>query len=68
MLTKKSGPKNSNLVVKNKYNDSLENYYFEFLAVVGQFKLKKNAYIIFQKNLFHYKKLLLFLYWKKSLI
>ena len=35
--------KNLNLIVKNKHNDGLKNLNFEFLAVVGQFKLKKNV-------------------------
>jgi hypothetical protein len=40
---KKIWTKNSNLIVKNKHNDGLKNLNFEFLAVVGQFKLKKNG-------------------------
>ena len=39
--------KNSNSIVKNKHNDGLKNLNFEFLAVVGQFKLKKMAIFIF---------------------
>ena len=35
--------KNSNLIVKNMHNDGLKIKIFEFLAVVGQFKLKKNG-------------------------
>ena len=40
---KKIWTKNSNLIVKNKHNDGLKNLNFEFLAVVGQFELKKNG-------------------------
>ena len=49
---KKIWTKNSNSIVKNKHNDGLKNLDFEFLAVVGQFKLKKNSnfsYLIFFK-------------------
>ena len=35
--------KNSNLIVKNKQNDGLKNSNFEFLAVLGQFNMKKRA-------------------------
>ena len=38
---KKIWTKNSNSIVKNKHNDGLKNLNLEFLAVVGQFKLKK---------------------------
>ena len=44
---KKIWTKNSNLIVKNKHNDGLKNLNFEFLAVVGQFKLKKKWQFLF---------------------
>ena len=44
---KKIWTKNSNSIVKNKHNDGLKNLSFEFLAVVGQFKLKKNGNFYF---------------------
>jgi hypothetical protein len=37
--------KNSNLIVKNMHNDVLKIKIFEFLAVKGQFKLKKKMAI-----------------------
>ena len=39
--------KNSNFTVKNMLNDGLKIKIFEFLAVVGQFKLKKNVNFYF---------------------
>ena len=44
---KKIWTKNSNLIVKNKHNDGLKNSNFEFLDVVGQFKLKKKWQFFF---------------------
>ena len=40
---KKIWAKNSNVTVKNKHNDGLKCLNFEFLAVIGQFKLKTNG-------------------------
>ena len=39
--------KNSNLIVKDMHNDGLKIKIFEFLAVVGQFKLKKKWQFLF---------------------
>ena len=42
--------KNSNFIVKNKHNAGLKIILFEFLAIVGQFRLKKkmqNYFFIF---------------------
>ena len=39
--------KNSNLIVQNMHNDGLKIKNFEFLAVVGQFKLKKKCQFLF---------------------
>ena len=39
--------KNSNFTVKNMHNDGLKTKNFEFLAVVGQFKLKKKWQFLF---------------------
>ena len=44
---KKIWTKNSNLIVKNKHNNGLKNSNFEFLDVVGQFKLKKKWQFFF---------------------
>ena len=35
--------KNSNFIVKNKHNAGLKFFFFEFLAVIGQFRLKKKC-------------------------
>ena len=43
MLTKKIWTKNSNLIEKIKHNFSLENFSFEFLALVGRYRWKKSA-------------------------
>ena len=54
---KKIWTKNSNLIVKNKHNDGLKNLNFDFLAVVGQFKLKKKIDIfLFRIFLYNTKK------------
>ena len=53
---KKIWAKNSTVIVKNKHNVGLKNSKLKFLAVVGQFKFKKNANFIFQILLFHTKK------------
>jgi hypothetical protein len=52
---------NSNLIVKNKRNDGLRNLNFEFLADVGQFKLKKNDNFSFLNFLSNTKKWFLYL-------
>ena len=41
--------KNSNFIVKNKHNAGLKIKFFEFLAVVGQFKLKKKWQFLFSE-------------------
>ena len=40
---KKILAKNSNVIVTNKHNVGFKNLKFEFLAVVGQFKFKKEC-------------------------
>ena len=61
---KKIWTKNSNSIVKNKHNDGLRNLNFEFLAVVGQFKLKINGN--FYLFIFYTKKFPWFPYLKTS--
>ena len=51
MLFKKIWTKNSNSIVKNNHTDGLKNQNFKFLAVVGQFKLKKNVIFLFILNI-----------------
>ena len=53
---KKIWTKNSNSIVKNKHNDGLKNLNFEFLAFVGQFKLKKidNFYFSLFENILYF--------------
>ena len=41
--------KNSNFIVKNKHNAGLKIKFFEFLAIVGQFRLKKKMQTFFFK-------------------
>ena len=43
--------KNSNFIVKNKHNAGLKSKIFEFLAVVGQFRLKKNVNLLPKNSL-----------------
>ena len=44
---KKICTKNSNSIVENKHNDGLKDLNFEFLAVIGHFKLKKKLQFFF---------------------
>ena len=48
--------KNSNSIVKNKNNVGLKIKKIEFLAVAGQFMLKKKLLIFFSVFSFHTKK------------
>ena len=63
---KKISARNSNLIVNNKRNVGSKNLNFEFLAVIGQFKSKKNANFLFLFFLFNIKKFPWFPYLKTS--
>ena len=54
---KKIWTKNSNSIVKNKHNVGWNNLNFEFLAVVGQFKLKKNVNFFVGEFFIQYQKI-----------
>ena len=49
---KKIWAKNSNAIVKDKHNIGLKNLKFNFLAVVGQFKLFLNYRLLGKGQLF----------------